>query len=368
MKSTFFTQLGIADLEKIHSQVLSWVFSSDCKGFNSGLSAQVQLLNKLFNTGANEILNSSTEVDFIDIFIETDNSIILIENKIKSSQHSNQLEKYIKLLADKKPNKNICCYFLTLFEEKASTDGWTNINYINVLAILQGFEDEISKEFHGLILKDYIQTIENLTSVIVHFISHPEKYEHVFMEGSNTKSQKRKLEPLSNSNQDFIRKHQLETALQKYYFNKVRSYLDKPEEYYIVETRGNGILGRHTHREIKINRNKFHLGMDFQNGTFKIMLIAVEYNSSSPNQIPEYVHTAFANMLGIAKEKGYIRHNKPRTRAQMSITNPRFKKEEWWKLNPKDFANVFMEELVIAIYLIENNLLDIQTHTFIKMD
>ena len=61
-----------------------------------------------------ETLKSIAEIEDIDLFIECANVCIIIENKIKSSQHSNQLYKYQ--------------YFTTIDEvqKKSILDEWVN--------------------------------------------------------------------------------------------------------------------------------------------------------------------------------------------------------------------------------------------------
>src|SRR5690606_36687628 len=107
--------------------MLAWIFSGDCEG----LSAQnrINLLQKLFpqpeDIGFSEhIINVFTEYDGIDILIETSERIIVVENKIKSSQHSNQLERYKALCELNFPDRTPYFYFLTLISEIPHDTSW----------------------------------------------------------------------------------------------------------------------------------------------------------------------------------------------------------------------------------------------------
>ena len=93
----FFEFIAAADSEKVHSQTIGWIFSDNCDVFDS--IDKSKILNELIFEASEEnedFTPSNTQVEFddIDILIETKKWLIVIENKIKSSQHSNQLYKY----------------------------------------------------------------------------------------------------------------------------------------------------------------------------------------------------------------------------------------------------------------------------------
>jgi len=93
----FFEFIAAADSEKVHSQTIGWIFSKDCDVFEQ--NEKNEILNKLIFKSNEEIqdfkpTNIQVEIDDIDILIESEDWVIVIENKIKSSQHSNQLFKY----------------------------------------------------------------------------------------------------------------------------------------------------------------------------------------------------------------------------------------------------------------------------------
>ena len=45
MRKSFFEYLGIADIERVHSQFFAWIFSSDCQAIDS--TYKNDLLKKL---------------------------------------------------------------------------------------------------------------------------------------------------------------------------------------------------------------------------------------------------------------------------------------------------------------------------------
>ncbi|MEY2705229.1 MAG: hypothetical protein RL407_1291 [Bacteroidota bacterium] len=98
----FFEFIAAADSEKVHSQTIGWIFSKNCNVFEPNEKSEI--LNALLNQKSkkNEDFTPEkvlVEFDDIDILIETKKCLIVIENKIKSSQHSNQLFKYEYLTA-----------------------------------------------------------------------------------------------------------------------------------------------------------------------------------------------------------------------------------------------------------------------------
>ena len=96
IKKGFFEFIDAADAEKVHSQTIGWMFSENCKAFS--YTNKYLILNELIGKNAEVQVTPETkvyvEINDIDIMIEGEDWIIVIENKIKSSQHSNQLFKY----------------------------------------------------------------------------------------------------------------------------------------------------------------------------------------------------------------------------------------------------------------------------------
>ncbi len=359
MKRTFFEQLGAADIERIHSQMLAWILSDDFGGFNEHKECRISLIEKVFGLNVSKVSQTLAESEKIDLQIDCPEALIIIENKIKTSQHSNQLARYRETIQKKYPDRKAIYFFLTLCEELCLDTHWNKVSYTHILSVLDEINTNkgIRNNFHGMILLDYMETIRKFTTVVSVFISDTKNYDRVFLEGKATKKAKlqRGIDELPNER--FIRQNQLETILQMYYFQKVRSYLKNPEEYYVVETRGNAILGRHIVRGIRIEEKLFHLGMDFQDGSFKTMLIADDYDNSTNSDFTEDIHYLYKSLTSHPENMGYMYFNKPRNRAQISLTNRKFKNIKWWHLSPEEFAIEFQKEVDNVVLLIEKHLL-----------
>ena len=84
----------------MEAAVIGWMFSDDCCALNK--QQKSELLCSLFNVRSVQAFNSfevKVEHHDIDILIITDNDTCwVIENKVKSSQHSNQLDKYYNII------------------------------------------------------------------------------------------------------------------------------------------------------------------------------------------------------------------------------------------------------------------------------
>ncbi|MFN5441289.1 MAG: PD-(D/E)XK nuclease family protein, partial [Flavobacteriia bacterium] len=93
----FFEKLGLADKEKIHSQIISWLFSQELQLIDE--STKSDLYSKLFKCELPEKYAVYTEwknmdVVFLDLTGDKPKEALVIENKLKSELHSNQLTKY----------------------------------------------------------------------------------------------------------------------------------------------------------------------------------------------------------------------------------------------------------------------------------
>ncbi|MBM3186867.1 MAG: PD-(D/E)XK nuclease family protein, partial [Bacteroidetes bacterium] len=117
-KKGFFEWIAAADAEKVHSQTIGWILSEECEVFSK--EERKSILQELFFDPfpekfkdfkkINKIDSVDVEINDIDIQITCDNCLIVIENKLKSSQHSNQLFKYEYLTTN--DEKEAWHYFL----------------------------------------------------------------------------------------------------------------------------------------------------------------------------------------------------------------------------------------------------------------
>jgi hypothetical protein len=354
-EETFFEVIGLSDIERIHSQMFQWILSDSCSAMSE--RNKCNYVSEIFGVPVEAIYGVNTELKSIDILIETDQHILVIENKMKTSQHSNQLTKYESYINENYPStKKPLFYFLTLIEEGCQ-DPWRNINYHRIAEVMKTKIELISAD--GIILNEYNKTIERLSSALKSFINSPDLYINVFRDGSLKKSEKDfsnpELYPTSVSK--IIGKNQLETIFQKAYFNAVSTKLElNPNDVYILETRGNAILGFVIERiPYSVENEKikyFDLGMDYQNGSFKIFVTGTPYNDCSYTNLPKGIDVL---MSELKDQYGFNRVNPPSSKAQFSMT----KKSNYFqnKTVPKidEFAIEFETNLEQAKTIIKNH-------------
>lgn len=181
MNGSFFDKIGVADMEKVHSAVIGWMFSDDCCALNK--QQKSELLCSLFHVMPSQTFNSfvvEVEHHDIDVLIITDNNTCwVIENKIKSSQHSNQLDKYYDIINGipvkigrkthiiedyKALNKHFC--YLTLVNEQPQciNNVWVNTTYKSFSTALNSVLSNDNRNSDYIILKEYLCYISNLAS------------------------------------------------------------------------------------------------------------------------------------------------------------------------------------------------------------
>ncbi len=368
---TFFEYISSADMELIHSQMISWILSEDFQGFKDGEKSRTKILNEFFgvlNPGA--IKRLATEQSSIDILIELDHTVLCVENKIKSSQHSGQLKRYEDHVSNTCDGKDKKFYFLTLVEEDSGSELWVNKSYKELLEVLKSLKQEgdIADNFNGQLLIEYMITIDKLLSAVQQFLTNPASCPNVFQDGGLKKLIKVEKN-IDCDLQRFIRANQLETLFQKLYFREVSKCLKFDGDIYITETNGRAILGCFLVTEKELTNGKlFHFGMDFQNGSFKTMCISNDYPNSKKQDMLEQVIALFEEIHLHHRQYGYIkRANKPKSRAQCSVTKPFYLEnakslgtsglEYWWGLTPEQFAFYFDVEIEVSRELLNNHIL-----------
>jgi len=293
-KSTFFDKIGVADMEKVHSAVIGWMLSDNCQALD--IKQKSEILCKLFGVkpvAEFETIRVEVELYGIDILILTDEgtpnaTCWVIENKVKSSQHSNQLDKYVGIvngesvkmgrsaltISDfKNLSKHFC--FLTLVGEAPQCKNacWVNATYKNLVDILNGIS--LSLTNGGVILSEYKQCITNLSDALNDFISNHQDYENVFTDGGKKKWCKASIKG-NGSFVDYLSDNGLETIFQKCFLSHINQQTKewKKYDYGISETHGIALI------DYVINKiNGMSYGIQFQNGTFKVQVLGSEAKS-----------------------------------------------------------------------------------------
>jgi hypothetical protein len=319
MKNNFFNNLGIASVERIHSQMIAWIFN---EGFLSNKKKSL-ILNSLFGLNKDyKDFQALTEYKNIDILIKADNDVFIFENKIKIGQHDNQLENYRDVI---NKDEMFCTYepefaYLSLIGDDSYLSGWKSIKYQDLLLAFKKVKFKNSSEFNKLAFNEYICCLEDLVDVFNKFNNNHQDFLNVFTDGSKKKWEKIKFIKegfyYKNEDQIYIANNQLETTLQRYFLFKIFKNLkiDSKLSWHVSESRGNALL----HIDVILDRydNKFGFGLQFQEQTFKVVYAKKDYQHSSKNELDENIKKVFLN----ASELFKFKYNPPKDKAYISIS------------------------------------------------
>jgi len=276
MNGSFFDKIGVADMEKLHSAVIGWIFSDDCCALNK--QQKSELLCSLFNVRSVQAFNSfevKVEHHDIDILIITDNDTCwVIENKVKSSQHSNQLDKYYDIINGipvkigrkthiiedyKALNKHFC--YLTLVNEQPQciNNVWVNTTYQSFSIALKDVLTNHNCNHDSIILNEYLCCITNLAKALDDFINNHQQYPYVFVDRPNKKKR----------TGNYISDNGLETIFQKCFLTHIKNQTENYKVFDISETHGVALAEKKDVRSVK----GYKLGIQFQNGSFKAQIL-----------------------------------------------------------------------------------------------
>lgn len=311
--TNFFNAIGVADMERVHSAVMGWMLSDGCEAFGeNGNNVKSNLLCKLFDSNTSHIFSKiavNVEVFDIDILITTEDQdgkqeCWVIENKIKSNQHSNQLDKYVKIIAGEKIGKDqkakiitekyklileekrhFC--FLTLIDEEPQGDfrqKWVNFTYKELSGVLEyALNNGNKKHEHWIILNEYAKCIKELNNALEDFLTNLSNYKHVFTDGNKRKADKDEqyLNAISRESGQYgryISECGLETIFQKCYLGKKwkehLKTIQKEYDWGIFETRGNAMLDiGYPNIKGTSEEEEYNTQIEFQNGTFKVQIL-----------------------------------------------------------------------------------------------
>lgn len=359
--SGIFEYLMAAAMEKVHSQVLGWIFSlRDAHNLNEKESFGVALLKRILGIENETISIESVVVEYnnFDILIEWKrngtNCTLIIENKIKSSEHSNQLARYVedmKVLVEKEDSfqhyspyqKERHYYFLLqLIHEKNLHEPWRQLNYSSLsnylLLALQ--DDQVSITANArTMLEQYLDCITRLSDSVDQFILNPAKFGFVFSEGKT-----RKLVGSKHLNQhqifsveNYIKANQLETILQKaFYFKLMQEDVLADKEYHIGESHGTAILDLFLPGTVQVQINSTIVSLrkicQFQGAQVKFALAPIPPLLPTENEIK----AVFKEYDRQAPE--FIADNLPADYKKKKVTRPRGKgfssviiTSQWWQ-------------------------------------
>ena len=276
-QSNFFDAIGVADMEKVHSAVIGWMLSDKCNAFGTGpkgLDIRSELLNKIFG-----IENSLDKYDTIDSYIEWKNIDIfvvtsqgkekkcwVIENKIKSSQHSSQLNRYVEIIEQSFPQCKRKYCFLTLINEEPEME-WERCTYSQLQTyVSQALTLCCPQNKDYPFVSEYVNCISKLSQALSTFINHPEEYRNVFEDGSKKKEVKSSVGMSDTAK--YICDNGLETIFQKCFLSRIiPSEIKINDSFRIGETFGTALVEYHYAKS-----DEAILAFQFQNGTFKVQV------------------------------------------------------------------------------------------------
>jgi len=161
LKQSPIFNMSLSSKELFHSNFIGWLLNTYSKElskfFNDKLSTQKD----------NIVKNVKREKLNIDISFELGDSLVLIENKVKSIPYIEQLNKYEKYeIKNFNSNcKNIKYILLTIKEPKIKSYNWIYINYTEITEFLQNMN--INNKYHSFLIQDYINFINLLKNNIV---------------------------------------------------------------------------------------------------------------------------------------------------------------------------------------------------------
>lgn len=306
-------------MEKVHSAVIGWLLSDKCEAFgkgDSGRRIRSKLLQRIFGISESfkvfDTIDSILEWKNIDILVVTNRGKIdekcwVIENKIKSSQHSDQLNRYAKIMDcvwmmsskqysiyfNEKDSKKVgklkanpfhdkekAYCFLSLIEEKPITSDnitWTCTHYSQLSQYLGRSLENLEKSVYAnkdyTIVAEYLDCITKLGSTITHFLGKHENYSNVFTDGWMQKEEKPKN---YTGEQKYISENGLETIFQKCFLSFIipKTKFNQFKDISVSETHGTALVNFPYETD---GNTKY--GFQFQNGTFKIQIVK-EYNGT----------------------------------------------------------------------------------------
>jgi hypothetical protein len=325
-KKGFFEFIAAADAEKVHSQTIGWIFSDNCNAISS--DDKSKLLRLLSNSNSEmRIEKVFVELYDIDILVVCNDCFVVFENKIKTEQHNDQLNKYLYLtsengnningfdsfsyerekLRDKLNGLKENYIFLTLLNEnsrfsaggKYHENSWTDVSYKKFTELLNNQVNLIEND-HGVILNNYLRTIRNLTNALTSIEKDIEVIRWIFENGSFTQKKRFELELSSelsypNETCKFISESGLVRFAQKYYYKVVCDIIEKSSDelnlevnllYGSSEMSGAGLIHiDFPQLSFKANGRKYKIGYQLQGKSEKINLADADYQNSGEKEV-----------------------------------------------------------------------------------
>lgn len=397
---SFFEKLALADRERIHSAVIGWLLSNECTALSKEERSSV--LNALFGIRELRVYNSiSVRLEWkgIDILWLTgsadgEKECWVLENKIKSSQHGGQLDKYAGIIAEQEEehSENAHYCFLTLVGEPAKSGrvSYHNTTYAKLVDLLEPYfkEEQARTETNSdwLIAYEYFKTIQRMVQLTQGFLNDHQRFGWVFLPPNQRKKYK---ENYAFGHVDrYIVERGLEKLMQQYYFYNVMEVVLKDLEHcgikrwHVGETRGNADMAIHFEEypewRYADDTKKtwywvyndepeipYQFDISFQNGTFKFAVSDRYWSKESWDghqhalrsqaSVDEFVKLwkpIFKDLPGSEKMTFNGPQEKGRARVSLSYSiEPKKGEETWYTRGKDDFVKLVKAEFEKAVEL-----------------
>jgi hypothetical protein len=172
-----FDILKIADTEIRHSNMLAWLLDPmENHGIGDAVLKRLIQWYVSENDNANELthlllLNYFTfsvqrEFHNIDLFLLSDEAkvFICIENKVYSGEHSDQLNRYRKIVQGLYPDYTQCYIFLSPYgDESSDPDTWKSLGYGTVAEMIDNsIESKAISDDVSFIINHYLSVIRRI--------------------------------------------------------------------------------------------------------------------------------------------------------------------------------------------------------------
>lgn len=295
MLGTFssFEVLNIESSENKNSNILAWLFDEN-NNHNLGRNFLDGCLKVFFSSTIvpQEKFEILREANYIDLLLISNKNIIVIENKIFTEDHNDQLQRYRKLIIERYPEKEHLFIYLTPNgsppRSKEEDEYWNCVSHLQLIEVIKELSDFWLESDAKNFIIDFIDSMETHVLKVgrKHSLAQKivEKWPYYFDYSSQTNS----IAVQANSAEA-----------------KVLKFIRK---YYAIKIKGNGFFSsKYLFRESfttvfqSVNIEVMKMG-DSQSTYFGVLL----GNENGNEAIPVVLSFRYLDKKGLIKFVGYI--------------------------------------------------------------
>lgn len=280
--STLFEYLGIAAQERIHSQTLAWLLTPNVSPLKPAHRvALLQALGLECEELDVSVLRVQTELDSLDLVCASNTKLLVIENKLKSRQASDQLLGYDAKIAAVSAllgtSASAHKVFLTLSREKSGC-GWLDVDYAQLILPLTDAAAVVKNGY----VSDYVEILSKLVAARTAFLDNPGAFQEVHKRVSWSAA-KRLQEPLPDgiSNDEvFISSNRLERIFVETLLRDLVA--DIPNAIADAGAHGNPLVQVPLWLVEICNGGWYRAGLQLQGKKLKLNIADIDYEGSRP--------------------------------------------------------------------------------------